>query len=113
LDLFARKQNNLFSYRITNPDSPVTHTVAYLPSLFIYVVDIITLPFLEVRKLSSRGTYCMSYTSVVLGSRFLSLLIRYTAYLKASSALLSFWSSVNIAPVIIQPTREIQNTVNK
>jgi len=77
------------------------------------VVSIITLPFLEVRKLSSRGTYCMSYTSVVLGSKFLSLLIRYTAYLKASSALLSFWSSVNIAPVIIQPQREIQSIINK
>jgi len=55
----------------------------------------------------------MSYTSVVLGSRVLSLLIRYTAYLKASSALLSFWSSVNMAPVIIQPSREIQSTAKK
>ena len=41
------------------------------------------------------------------------MLIRYTAYLKASSALLSFWSSVNIAPVIIQPPREIQSVVRK
>jgi len=55
----------------------------------------------------------MSYTSVVLGSKFLSLLIRYTAYLKASSALLSFWSSVNMAPVIIQPPREIQSVAKK
>jgi hypothetical protein len=56
------------------------------------------LPFLEAWKLSSLGTYCISYTRVVRGRMCLSLLMRYTAYLKASSALLSLWSSVNIAP---------------
>ena len=56
------------------------------------------LPFLEAWKLSSRGTYCISYTRVVRGRMCLSLLMRYTAYLKASSALLSRCSSVNIAP---------------
>jgi hypothetical protein len=91
------------SCRETNPESSVIQLVASLPRSVIYVVDMNILPFLEVLKLSSRGTYCMSYTSVVLGRRFLSLLMRYTAYLNASSALLSFWSSVKIAPVIIQP----------
>lgn len=56
------------------------------------------LPFLNVRKLSSLGTYWISYTNVVLGRNSRSLFILYTAYLKASSMLLFFWSSVNIAP---------------
>jgi hypothetical protein len=36
------------------------------------------------------------------------LLIRYTAYLKASSALLPFWSSVKMAPVTTQPATRHQ-----
>ena len=54
-------------------------------------------PFLEVLKESSLGTCWMSYTMVLRGNT-LSLLRRYTAYLKASSAALSFWSSVKMAP---------------
>lgn len=67
-------------------------------------VDLVNSPFLLAWKLSSLGTYWMSYTKDVFGNNVLSLLILYTAYLNANSTLLFFWSSVNIAPV-----EQIQN----
>lgn len=65
------------------------------------------LPFLLAWKLSSLGTYCMSYTIDVCGSNVLSLLILYTAYLNANSVVLPLWSSVNIAPKNLWPVSSI------
>lgn len=55
-------------------------------------------PFLDAWKLSSLGTYWISYTSEVLINSVRSLLILYTAYLNASSDGPSRSSSVNKAP---------------
>lgn len=56
-------------------------------------------PFLDASKLSWGDTYSMSYTSVVFGNTALSLFILYTAYLNATSVVLSLSSCVKIAPV--------------
>jgi len=55
-------------------------------------------PFLEAFKLSCGETYSISYTSVVFGKIALSLFILYTAYLNATSVVLSLSSWVKIAP---------------
>lgn len=57
-----------------------------------------TIPFLEALKLSCGETYSISYTSVVFGKIALSLFILYTAYLNATSVVLSLSSWVKIAP---------------
>ena len=81
---------------------------------------------LVVRKESSRGTYWMSYDSVLFARIWGSLLILYTAYLKASSLgescrekdlnyyfstvffqiLVTFWSSVKMAPTLTSLGRQ-------
>lgn len=64
-------------------------------------------PFLDASKLSWGDTYSMSYTSVVFGNTALSLFILYTAYLNATSVVLSLSSCVKIAPVKKKKNKQI------
>lgn len=73
--------------------------IHYISKCKYWTLYIENSPFLLAWKLSSLGTYWMSYTRDVCGNSVLSLFILCTAYLKASSVTLSFCSSVKIAPV--------------
>lgn len=81
----------------------------YLPKIAVTPFSMLLQTFFDVRNESvESGTYWMSYTSVVFGNILRSLLILYTAYLNANSMLVSFCSSLNIAPVATKPgMREI------
>lgn len=87
------------NHQVTSNDKEKKQRKSNVLSLRTYMIS--HLPFFDDLNESSFGTYCISYTSVVFGKMFLSLLILYTAYLNATSMALSFCSSVKIAPVLL------------
>lgn len=70
-----------------------------LPNIAVTPFSIWRHTFFEERNESDESViYAISYIKVVFGSKCLSLLILYTAYLNANSMLESFCSSLKTAP---------------